>query len=192
MGQPGGNAVETELKYLGADAGAVRAALQAAGAKLESPRQLEVNLVFDDEAGSLRAAGRLLRLRDGHELTVKLPLEDDRFKAQREITVHVADGPVEELLGGLGYQARARYEKYREGWDLDGMWVTIDDLPFLGTVVEIEGDRGGIDAAAKKLGLGQAQTSTRNYLALFADYAEAHRLSPDQMTFAAAGSQPGA
>ena len=44
-------------------------ALDELGATCESPRALEVNLVFDDGEGSIGATGRLLRLRDGREVS---------------------------------------------------------------------------------------------------------------------------
>jgi adenylate cyclase, class 2 len=180
-----GNSVEVELKYVGADLGEVRRRLQQAGARLEGERSLETNAVFDDDQEGLRRSERLLRLRDGQELTVKIPVEDERFKARREITVHIADGPIEEVLEGLGYRPTWRYEKWREGWDLDGMFVALDEMPFVGPVVEIEGDRARIDQTADRLGLGDVRTSTGNYRSLFEEYVREKGLEPSDMTFAA-------
>lgn len=188
----GGSIVETELKYLGPDFEAVRERLLEGGARLVGPRALEVNAVFDDPAGSLRRSGRLLRLRNQRELTVKLPVDDDRFKSRREITVMVEGGAIEELLAGLGYQVVFRYEKHREGWELDGMFVTLDELPFIGPVVEIEGDPAKIEETASRLSLDSLPTSTSNYLDLFAEYAIRRQL-PDRtfMTFAAEATRHG-
>jgi adenylate cyclase, class 2 len=180
-----GNSVEVELKYVGADLGEVRRRLQEAGARLEGERSLETNAVFDDDQESLRRSERLLRLRNGEELTVKIPVVDDKYKSRREITVHIADGPIEESLEGLGYRPTWRYEKWREGWDLDGMFVTLDELPFVGPVVEIEGDRERIDQTADRLGLGDVRTSTGNYRSLYDEYAQKNGLEPGDMTFAA-------
>jgi adenylate cyclase, class 2 len=180
-----GNSVELELKYIGADLGEVRRRLQEAGARLEGPRSLETNAVFDDDQESLRRSERLLRLRNGDELTVKIPIEDDKFKARREITIHIGDGPIEEVLEGLGFRPTWRYEKWREGWDLDGMFVSLDEMPFVGPVVEIEGDRERIDRTADRLGLGDVPTSTGNYRSLYDDYVRERRLQPGDMTFAA-------
>ena len=180
-----GNSVEVELKYIGADLDQVRERLREAGARLEGPRSLETNATFDDAAGSLRNSERLLRLRDGNELTVKIPVDDEKFKSRREITAHVADGNIEEILGALGYRPTWRYEKYREGWDLDGMWVTLDEMPFVGPVVEIEGERDRIDATAEKLGLSGVRTSTGNYRSLYEAYRAEHGLPPGDMTFTA-------
>ena len=179
-----GNSVEVELKYLGADLAEVRRRLMAAGATLAGPRELETNAVFDDKDGSLKQTERLLRLRNGVELTVKLPVADSEFKARREITVMATGGDVEDLLGGLGFTPTWKYEKYREGWDLDGMFVTLDEMPFVGHVVEIEGDREKIDATAAILGLEGVKTSTASYRAVYDEYVIAEGLKPGNMTFA--------
>ena len=188
----GGSIVETELKYLGPDLDGVREHLRQVEARLKAPRALETNTVFDDQAEGLKRSGRLLRLRNQRELTVKLPVQDDRFKSRREITVIAEGGVIEELLAGLDYHVAFRYEKYREGWNLDGMFVTLDELPFIGTVVEIEGEPWKIDETANKLGLDGVPTSTSNYLELFADYARGQGLAEGTfMTFAAEAAQAG-
>ncbi|GAC1327338.1 MAG: hypothetical protein NVSMB17_01200 [Candidatus Dormibacteria bacterium] len=180
-----GNSVEVELKYLGADLAAVRERLRAAGATLAGPRELETNAVFDDASESLRTSERLLRLRNGHELTVKLPVEDTRYKSRREITVDASGGSVEELLGGLGFTPTWKYEKYREGWDLEGMFVTLDEVPFVGSVVEIEGDRDLIDATAARLGISDLPTSTSSYRTLYDAHVRDRGIAPGDMTFEA-------
>jgi predicted adenylyl cyclase CyaB len=180
-----GTTTEVELKFLEPDLDHVRERLEAAGARLSQPRELETNLVFDDAGGSLRESGKLLRLRNGHELTVKIPLADSSYKSRREINLDVSEGDIEGFLGGLGYQVDWRYEKWREGWDLDGMFVTLDELPFIGAVVEIEGDRAKIDGTAEKLGLSGNRTSTANYSGLYREYADAHGIEGGDMTFAA-------
>jgi predicted adenylyl cyclase CyaB len=180
-----GTTTEVELKFLDPDLDQVRARLQEGGARLEQPRELETNLVFDDADHSLRNSRRLLRLRNGHELTVKIPLEDPTYKARREINLDVAAGDIEAFLAGLGYQVDWRYEKWREGWDLNSMFVTLDELPFIGTVVEIEGDRDNINSTAEKLGLAGNRTSTANYEGLYREYADAHGIEGGDMTFEA-------
>jgi adenylate cyclase class 2 len=180
-----GNSVEVELKYVGADLGEVRRRLREAHARLEDERSLETNAVFDDDQEGLRQSERLLRLRNGEELTVKIPVDDERYKSRREITVHIADGPIEEVLAGLGYRPTWRYEKWREGWRLDGMFVSLDEIPFIGPVVEIEGDRERIDQTADRLGLSDVRTSTGNYRSLYDQYARENGLEPGDMTFAA-------
>ncbi|MFN2462620.1 MAG: class IV adenylate cyclase, partial [Candidatus Dormibacteria bacterium] len=180
-----GNSVEVELKYLGPDLADTRRRLLEAGAKVAGPRELETNVVFDDERQSLRNSERLLRLRNGEELTVKLPVQDDQYKSRREITIHGSGGSVAELLGGLGFRPTWAYEKYREGFDMDGMFVTLDELPFVGAVVEIEGDRERIDETAARLGLASLTTSTASYRTLYEEYAAANGISRGDMTWEA-------
>jgi adenylate cyclase class 2 len=187
-----GSGVETEVKLIGAgDAAGLRARLRAAGARLQGERGFETNALFDDAGESLRRSGRLLRLRNAGELTVKLPMAEAAagggFKSRREITAEVASGPIQELLEGLGYRVTWRYEKWREGWDLDGVWVTIDELPFVGTVVELEGEPAGIEAALARLELGGAERSNLTYRDLYERFAAEHGLPPGDMTFAAEG-----
>jgi adenylate cyclase class 2 len=177
--------LEVELKFLGADLAALRQRLAEVGARCKSPRSLEVNVVFDDDSFRLAGSERLLRLRDGHELTVKIPVEDSEFKSREELTIHVADGDVVALLDGLGFKERWRYEKYREGWDCEGLWVTLDELPFIGAVVELEGDRDKIMSVAQLLGLSSLETSTSNYHALYDAHRRRTGMPPGDMTFAA-------
>ena len=174
--------LETELKYLGPDLEAVRQRLREVGAELETAREHEVNVVFDDDQEGLRASGRLLRLRNGRELTVKLPVQSGRFKARQEITVMVEEG-VEALLDGHGLRPRWRYEKYRETWRLDGMIVTLDETPGVGPVVEVEGEPDGIDPVALKLGLDRLETSAENYRTLFEKWCAQNGRSTTDMTF---------
>ncbi len=180
-----GSSTEVELKFLDPDLAEVRRLLQEAGASLEQPRTLETNMVFDDAAHSLRDSRRLVRLRNGRELTVKLPLEDSEYKSRQEINLDVAEGDVEGFLRGLGYVVDWRYEKWREGWDLDGMFVTLDELPFIGSVVEIEGERDKIDPTARRLGLAETPRSTANYQGLYREYATGHGIDGGDMTFEA-------
>lgn len=180
-----GNSTEVELKLLDPDLDEVRRLLEQSGARLEEPRALETNLVFDDAQRSLKNSKRLLRLRNGRELTAKLPLEDSDYKARQEINLDVAEGDVEAFLKGLGYVVDWRYEKWREGWELDGMFVTLDELPFIGSVVEIEGDRDKIEATASSLGLADARRSTANYEGLYREYADANGITGGDMTFEA-------
>lgn len=186
-----GAGVETELKYLRPDLAGVRQRLTQAGATLRAPRALETNVVFDDADESLRRSDRLLRLRNGHELTAKVPRPDERYKSRGEFTVDIAEGEVEALLAALDFQPRWRYEKWREGWDLDGMYVTLDELPFIGPVVEIEGDRERIDQTARRLGLDALPSSTATYRTLYLDHAGARAMEHGDMTFAAeAAAEP--
>ena len=75
---------------------AARQALAQMGATLARARHFEDNELFDDERHSLRARGRVLRLRhndQGAQLTAKGPRRDvDGVKSRPEVEMGVGDG----------------------------------------------------------------------------------------------------
>lgn len=163
--------IETELKFPLADPEALRARLAALGAAYQD-RVFERNLVFDDAAGSLRARGMLLRLRQarGAVLTVKwLPEGEvpEGLKVLGEAECAVADvEAMRGILERLGYAVAFGYEKVRETWLLGTLIVCLDRLPF-GHFLELEGEAPQIEAAAAALGLDRETGSTATYLGLW-------------------------
>jgi adenylate cyclase class 2 len=165
-----GGATETEVK-IRVRADEARALLARAGAALAAPRVFEDNLLFDDEAGRVRAAGGVLRLRRLPEvgvLTFKGPRRlEDGVKSREEIetTVGSAD-TLQVMLERLGFRPVFRYQKYRETWSLLGQTVVVDETP-IGEFVEIEGEAAGIHRAAEALGFAREDYLTDSYVALF-------------------------
>jgi adenylate cyclase, class 2 len=150
---------------------AARQALAAIGAARARARHLEDNELFDDRRHSLRAAGRVLRLRHndlGAQLTVKGPKRDvEGIKTRPEIEVGVADGQrTRALLGLLGYDRVFRYQKYREVWHWRDAEIVLDETP-VGPFLEIEGPIETIHAAARALGHGPEDYIRESYVALF-------------------------
>lgn len=174
--------METELKYGNADLDAVRDTLHALDADFQA-RRFETNVVFDDEARSLKGRGVLVRLRsDGRNiLTLKRPPEGpapEGVKAWDEEETRVDDpGAVAALLSTLGYAPAFSYEKLREEWLFMGCHVCLDHLPF-GDFVEIEGDPAAIGPAASALGLDPESATTADYHRLNAEYRRAAGLPP--------------
>ena len=165
---------EIEAKLRVADHAPIREKLRRAGAILVGKGH-ESNLVFDDPAGSLRASGRLLRLRrdDRARLTFKAPASsgaiDSRLKVRREVEVEVSDfESAREIVEGLGLWVVAGYEKDRETWRFHGASVCLDTLAF-GSFVEIEGEPPAIQRVATELGLDLRNGITRSYLDLQAE-----------------------
>ena len=121
--------------------------LQELQARLSQPRVLETNLRFDLPDGSLRAAGRVLRLRRDTEarLTYTGPGQNDQGILDRQEIEFVVDDfeKARKFLEALGYQQSMAYEKYRTTYERENVAIMLDELPY-GKFVEIEGD--GIDA----------------------------------------------
>ncbi len=183
--------LETELKVRDVDLDAVRRSLHQAGGERQG-RAFEANEVFDDAAGSLRAGGILLRLRQesgvaGGLLTLKLPAPGPaglKTREERETRVEDPDA-LRAVLEGLGYRVLLRYEKMRETWLLAGCHVCLDHLPF-GDFVELEGEPAAIAAVRRALGLAGHPASDRNYHALFREHLEQRGLpAQDSFVFAA-------
>ena len=62
------------------------------------------------------------------------------FKSREERELVVADAAeAHTLLEALGYEPRRTFEKRRTRYKLDGCLIELDELPKLGTFIEIEG-----------------------------------------------------
>jgi adenylate cyclase class 2 len=162
---------ELEVKFYVSNLPAVEARLQALGAHLTQPRVLEVNLRFDTPDGDLSRSQRVLRLRQDiiARLTYKGPASGlGGARLRQELEFEVSDFTVARaFLEALGYQVMMIYEKYRTAYDLDGVEVSLDELPY-GTFAEIEGpDPETIQAVTRKLGLEWDATIPASYTVLF-------------------------
>ncbi|MFH0911883.1 MAG: class IV adenylate cyclase [Planctomycetota bacterium] len=149
---------------------------------------LERNRLFDTPDGTLRASGRLLRLRDyqGAVLTYKggvLPSGD--FKRREEINCPVASfEDAREILKRLGYGETWYYEKRRHLWRYRNSAVALDLLPGLGAFIEVEGDSAeAIDAVLEDLCLDRGRHVPKTYLELFAEHCAAEGRPLEPMRF---------
>ena len=163
--------LETEVKLRTAGPEAARERVARLEARLKLPRHFEDNVLLDDTAGSLRAAGTILRLRrvpGGGVLTYKGPrLVRGGLKSREERETAVADADVTQaILQGIGFRPVFRYQKFREAWEWRGQEVVIDETP-IGTFLEVEGDAPGIEAAAGAMGFSPADYVTESYVGLF-------------------------
>lgn len=75
------------------------------------------------------------------------------------------------------------YEKKREYFDFNGTEIVVDELPFIGFYMEIEGTKKGIQETEKKLELKEKNRIIKNYLQLFLEYKKKHRLKEENMVF---------
>lgn len=160
--------VETELKFPLTDAAAARARLRRLGFRITRARIRETNWLFDDVRHSLRAAGKILRLRRAGTrwlLTAKGPRQPGVLKRRAEFQTIVENGPacraLIELAGlsitGSYTVSRTLLRKPGESGEI--AW---DETP-LGPYLEIEGAARWVRQTAAALGLDPRAAEPRSY-----------------------------
>jgi adenylate cyclase class 2 len=169
-------AIELEAKLSVPDLDVVRARLQELGAERVG-QVLETNTFFDTDDRSLLAADKGLRLRqarDGSDappkftLTYKGPRRHGQLKSREEIELGISgERQLIDLLNALGFGRVLTFEKRRESWTMGGCQVELDELPHLGSFVEIEGpDDASILKVREQLRLEQRPLVKASYVAL--------------------------
>ncbi len=139
--------------------------------------QLQMDYYYDDADRTLTKTDRCLRLRrqlTGENeklfLTYKGAKEKDNFKKRQEMEIEIkgADS-ARKLLLALGYEKVLVVEKKRSTWRLGECEVALDELPLLGSFVEIEGPDGEkIADVQRSLGLADLPHITESYASLVA------------------------
>jgi adenylate cyclase class 2 len=168
--------IEIEVKVRAPSLTTVRKSLKTANAKRVGAR-FEVNAFYDTPDRAMKVRGEGLRLRVMRDakskvstsvITFKGPRESGEVSRREEIEFEIGDfDDASALLGKLGYQRRLGFEKRRETWTLDGCLVELDELPYLGTFVEIEGPSDDkVLRTLKKLGLSHEEPVTRGYISM--------------------------
>jgi adenylate cyclase class 2 len=159
---------EAKLPVEAADA---RRRLEEGEAVLLVPRHHEENWLLDSADNAILSAGCLLRVRrdaGGWLLTFKGPGEvEGGHKVREEIETRVDDGEILlRILQASGFRVIWRYEKRRTAWSMGDVRVFLDETP-AGDYLELEGDEGATEEAARSLGYDPA-----GFVAL--TYAEIH------------------
>lgn len=167
----GGNQQELEIKLYLSDLLAFHRQVEALGGQLVEPRLHEINLRFDTPDGELTRTAQVLRLRQdtAARLTYKGPGKTvDGVHVRKEIEFIVSDyQSAESLLEALGYRVSLMYEKFRTTYELEGLQITLDEMPY-GNFTEIEGtDAAAIHTAATKLGIKWEARILESYTSLF-------------------------
>jgi adenylate cyclase class 2 len=176
---------EAKFRLPSVDAGADK--LDALGARLETARHFEANVLYDfrDERLSKRdEALRLRRVGDDVWLTWKGPHHGSgRIKQRRELETRVEDGDaVEGILEALGAEECFRYEKFRSSYRLDDAVLTLDETP-MGTFLEIEAVPDRIHELAGALELDMADAISLSYPRLYERYRLETPEAPEFMIF---------
>lgn len=162
---------EIEVKFIVGDLAKIEARLKDLGAEPTQARTHELNLRFDTPSGELKRTFQVLRLRQdtAARLTYKGPgVLQEGVRSRQELEFEVSDfSTARRFLEALGYAVAMIYEKYRTVYDLDGMHVALDEMPY-GNFVEIEGpDIPSLQAFNRRLGLDWSAAVSESYTALF-------------------------
>jgi adenylate cyclase class 2 len=180
----------------------VREALRASDAVFLG-KVLQSDTYFDTPDGALQHSDRGMRIRRVEllepgaaqwdtrpELTYKGPRQGEAmYKTRREIQTHVdAAEAMMEVLAACGMVRSMEIQKRRASYRLDPCLVELDELPFIGRFVEIEGpDQERICACAAALGL-DAGTIQDSYLHLAVEALALRGLDTTRVTFEAESS----
>jgi adenylate cyclase class 2 len=177
------NEIEAKMKV--PDFDAVRRRLKSAGAKPSGDRQ-ETNVFFDTAKSSLRRADKGLRLRTHRDMktgrcefvvTFKGPRQPGKLKVRQEIEFNVSDpAPVTAAFVALGFEISISFQKRRRTWTLDKCEIALDELPFLGTFVEIEGPTAAAVMHVRKLlDLNKEPLISDSYASMMSHYLKIKR-----------------
>lgn len=185
--------LEIEAKMKVDDHAPIRERLHECGAERVG-EYLESNTFFDTEARSLLAADHGLRLRQQRDMatnreifiiTFKGPRQHGQLKTREEIELTVGSGrDAIALLASLGYSPVLTFEKKRQSWNLDRCHVELDELPYLGNFVEIEGPGEQLILAVReKLGLHGRPMLKTSYVAMLMDHVQRRGITGRVLTF---------
>lgn len=178
---------ELEVKFFVSDLAEMESRLVRAGGTLVQPRTHEYNLRFDTAEGGLAEENSMLRLRrdSGSHVTFKGPSSTlGGVLARQEIEFDVSNfSAAQKLIEALGFRSKFIYEKFRTTYGLNGLKVTLDEMPY-GQFVEIEGKEAKpIQDAAKQLGLDWEQRLPETYISIFRRLKELFSLHFSDLTF---------
>jgi adenylate cyclase, class 2 len=132
--------------------------------------EFEENSLY--RGGVINLGARALRLRRvggrafftfKQRLPTKSPI---KHQIEEETEVKDADA-LDAILKALGFEPALVYEKRRTRWNVDGVKVVIDELPF-GLFMEIEASESEIEQVEKLLGASRLPAEMETYPSLTA------------------------
>jgi adenylate cyclase, class 2 len=173
-------AVEIEAKIKVETLYPIRAQLEELGATFVGD-YVENNVIFDTDDRSLLAADKGLRVRSARDvktgaevctMTYKGPRKHGALKSrpETEMTVQSSAAAI-EMLEALKFTQILSFEKKRQTWALGGCKVELDELPYIGCFVEVEGPSEKlVQEVQEKLGLGSRPIVKTAYVGLMMTY----------------------
>ncbi len=188
-------AVEIEAKMSVTDHERVRGVLRERSAQ-EKGQVLETNTFFDADDRTLLAADKGLRLRvqrdtaggaEKYIITYKGPRQPGALKSREEAELEVAN-PTDaiRLLAALGYKQLVSFQKKRETWELGKCKVELDEIPYLGKFVEIEGpSESAVMKVRESLNMNDRPIVKNGYISLLLSHLEENRIKAREIKFPA-------
>ena len=163
--------IEAKIKVDSHDA--VRVRLKELGA-VYLGKARETNRILDRKK-TLRKAGCGLRVRQievlggdpgSSSITFKGSVQPSDLKVRTEINVAVDDAEAAaRIFEALGFAPFITFEKIRESWQLGDCRIELDEVPLLGTFIEIEGpDEQTVNHTKSELGFDAAKTIAQSYV----------------------------
>lgn len=185
--------IEIEAKMQVDDVDSLRERLREVGAA-EGITIHETNTFYDTQERKFKSADEGLRIREEKEIdgdfhdviiTHKGPRAHGKLKSRQETEVHVNDlNAASGLLTALGFRPVLGFEKRRQRWTMDQCEIVIDELPFLGRYIEIEGpDDESVLCVREKIGLSEAPIVHSSYISMLRAYLLEHELNMDFVKF---------
>ena len=153
---------------------------------------------FDTADGRLHQSGSGMRIRtarrsqigggpgdDAAAITFKGPRQPGAVKIREEIEFSVGDAAAaRRFLERLGYVEKLGYEKHRRSWRIGACRVELDDVPLLGTFVEIEGpDEAAIAEVQRQLGLDGHAQEMSSYASMLDEHLSKHGMRERHVPF---------
>lgn len=183
-------AIETEIKFRVDDLAGLTKRLEAAGFRLQTPREFESNVLYDTPDRSMRARTEILRIRHyggrcvvTHKRLPDVGPGEDRHKHRIETETVVSDGDaLAEIFRSLGLVEAFRYEKWRSEWSDGKGHCVVDETP-IGNFAELEGAADWIDCVAAHLGVPPSDYMTLSYGRLFDLWRAEHNATAEHLTF---------
>lgn len=180
---------ENEIKLLVPDLPGAKRRLSELHAVEKKSRHFEENFLFDTPERSLRASGKLLRVRivnGAGILTFKgQPDVSTGIKVREEIETDVSDPQVLiEVLRRTGFEVFFRYQKYRTIFEIPGVSLhfCLDETP-VGNYFELEGEPDQIHRYAEQLGYTPKDYVTASYAGVYQKWCKEKGIQPGDMIF---------
>src|SRR5438270_13083678 len=110
---------------------------------------------------------------------------DGELKMRDEVELAIDNPTIAvQLLGCLAYRPQLSCVKRWESWQLDDCHVELDEMPYLGKFVEIEGpDEPAVMRLRQKLRLDNLPLEKKGYITLLSEYLNSNHIKDREIAF---------